>query len=255
MNFITWLRNKISLQANLRLERRRRRQFVLGRALAAEIQLLEVRALLSGTPATHFAAVDLVRFNSGVITPNAGGSPSPPGYTPAQIRHAYGFDQISFNGAAADGTGTTIAIVDAYDDPNIASDLHQFDLAFGLPDPPSFTKVNQRGRTTGLPAPDAGWITEIALDVEWAHAIAPRASILLVEANSNSDNDLYAAVNTARNYAGVNVVSMSWGGDEYSGETSDDSFFTTPAGHVGPFLLLLAIRARRIHILPRRPMW
>src|SRR5262245_213228 len=69
------------------------------------------------------------------------GSPGPVGYTPAQVRHAYGFDQIVFGGGiVGDGSGQTIAIIDAYDDPNIASDLHQFDLAFGLPDP-AFTKV------------------------------------------------------------------------------------------------------------------
>src|SRR5262249_3649407 len=83
------------------------------------------------------------------------GSPGPTGTTPAQIRHAYGFDQVNFNGAAADGSGTTIAIVDAYNDPNIASDLHGFDVKFGLPDP-TFTKVNQSGGTT-MPASDAGW--------------------------------------------------------------------------------------------------
>ncbi len=127
--------------------------------------------------------------------------------------------------------GTTIAIVDAYDDPNIANDLHQFDLQFGLPDP-VLTKVNQNGGSK-LPAANAGWITEIALDVEWAHAIAPGAKILLVEANSNSFNSLLTAVNYARKYAGVSVVSMSWGGAEFSGETSDDSYFTTPSGHTG----------------------
>ena len=107
----------------------------------------------------------------------------PTGYSPAQIRQAYGFDKIAFNNGtvAGDGSGTTIAIVDAYDDPNIANDLHQFDLQFGLPDP-VLTKVNQTRRRR-LPAANAGWITEIALDVEWAHAIAPQANILLVEAN------------------------------------------------------------------------
>ncbi|HEY2253028.1 MAG TPA: S53 family peptidase, partial [Planctomycetaceae bacterium] len=199
--------------------------------MAAEIQLLEVRALLSANPA-QVATIDLVRYHSGTVTPNVTSTQPPPGYTPAQIKQAYGFNQISFNGTAADGSGTTIAIVDAYDDPNIASDLHQFDLAFGLPDP-TFIKVNQNGSTSSLPAANAGWITEIALDVEWAHAIAPGAKILLVEAKSNSDSDLYTAVNTARNYAGVDVVSMSWGGNEYSGERGDDSYFTTPAGHNG----------------------
>src|SRR5439155_6317097 len=89
------------------------------------------------------------------------------GSTPAQIRHAYGVDQISFNGGAipGDGSGMTIAIVDAFDDPNIANDLHQFDLQFGLPDP-TLTKVNQTGGASPLPSPNGGWASEIALDVE-----------------------------------------------------------------------------------------
>jgi subtilase family serine protease len=164
----------------------------------------------------------------------------PTGYTPLQLQHAYGFDQIFFNGTPGDGAGMTIAIVDAFDDPNIGThganipgDLHQFDLAFKLPDPPSFTKINQFGSTSNLPAPNKGWITEIALDVEWAHAMAPGANIVLVEANSASGNDLYQAVDTARNYAGVNVVSMSWGGRESFLETALDSHFTTPNGHGG----------------------
>ena len=156
----------------------------------------------------------------------------PTGMTPAEIRSAYGFNSVTFSGGVAgNGAGTTIAIVDAYDDPNIANDLHQFDLAFGLPDP-TFTKDNQTGGTT-LPAANKSWSTEIALDVEWAHAIAPGANILLVEANSSSFSDLLTAVNTARNAAGVVAVSMSWGGSEFSGETSYDSDFTTPAGHAG----------------------
>jgi sugar lactone lactonase YvrE len=157
---------------------------------------------------------------------------APTGYTPTQIRTAYGVNNVSFAGAAANGTGTTIAIVDAYDDPNIANDLHQFDLQFGLPDP-VFTKVNQTGGTT-YPVADAGWITEIALDVEWSHAVAPGANILLVEANSNSDGDLYAAVDYARHAPGVVAVSMSWGGGETSNEASTyDSYFATPSGHAG----------------------
>ena len=157
----------------------------------------------------------------------------PTGYSPAQIRQIYGFDKISFgNGTiAADGAGTTIAIVDAYDDPNIASDLHQFDVQFGLPDP-VFTKVNQSGGSN-LPAANAGWASEIALDVEWAHAIAPMANILLVEAASNSLSNLLAAVDYARHATGVVAVSMSWGGSEFSGEIAYDGHFTTPSGHGG----------------------
>ena len=69
--------------------------------------------------------------------------------------------------------------------------------------------------------------------MEWAHAIAPGASILLVEANSDSGSDLLTAVNYARNQPGVSVVSMSWGGREFTGESTYDSYFTTPAGHTG----------------------
>jgi hypothetical protein len=158
-------------------------------------------------------------------------TPGPTGYTPAQVRHAYGFDQINFGGVVGDGTGQTIAIVDAYDDPTIAGDLVQFDRAFGLPDP-AFQKVNQTG---GSPPPSASptWGVEIALDVEWAHAMAPGARILLVEANSNANADLFAAVGYAARQPGVSVVSMSWGTPEYPTEAASDEVFTTPPGHPG----------------------
>jgi hypothetical protein len=157
------------------------------------------------------------------------------GYTPSQISHAYGFDQISFSNGTVkgDGSGQTIAIVDAYDDPNVLADLKVFDQQFGIADPPSFTKVGQNGSATSLPYADAGWSQEIALDVEWAHAMAPGAKILLVEANSDSVRDLMAAVNYARNQPGVSAVSMSWGSDEFRGQTSYDTILTTPQGHSG----------------------
>jgi hypothetical protein len=160
-------------------------------------------------------------------------SASPSGYTPAQIRHAYGFDQITFNQGAiqGDGSGQTIAIVDAFDDPKIASDLHAFDKYFGLPDP-VFTKVAQDG-STNYPTADAGWAMEITLDVEWSHAVAPGANILLVEAQDNSYTNLFAAVDYAASQPGVAVVSMSFGGPEFSGEASLDSHFVTPSGHTG----------------------
>lgn len=160
------------------------------------------------------------------------GTPGPAGFTPAQIRGAYGLDTVSFGAVPADGAGTTIAIVTAYDSPNVAADLATFDAAFGLPAPPSFKKVNQTGGAK-LPAVDPAWATETCIDVQWAHAIAPGASILLVEASSNSDADLMAAVSYARSAPGVVAVSMSWGRGEYVGETAFDARFTTPAGHAG----------------------
>ena len=156
---------------------------------------------------------------------------SPTGMTPTQILQAYGFNTVSFGSTAANGAGTTIAIVDAYDDPNIANDLQQFDAQFGLPNP-TFTKVNETGGSTP-PATNNGWATEIALDVEWSHAVAPGANILLVEANSDYDSDLMTAVSYASQASGVVAVSMSWGGSESSGETAYDSDFTTPSGHPG----------------------
>jgi hypothetical protein len=187
---------------------------------------LEARAMLTaGSALDSLFAVPA--FETSAVT-----NPTPRGYTPAQVASAYGVNQISFqNGTlVGNGSGQTIAIVDAYDDPNLAADLHTFDQTFGLADPPSFSKLNQNGGTA-LPAANAGWSEEISLDVEWAHAMAPGANILLVEANSSSFTDLLAAVDVARQASGVSVVSMSWGSSEFSSETQFDSHFTTPAGH------------------------
>src|SRR5438445_8706994 len=154
-------------------------------------------------------------------------------FTPGQIRHDYGFDQIAFTAdsksVAGDGSGQTIAIVDAYDAPTIVNDLHKFNRQFGIPDA-NFQKVTPTGT---LPAADAGWAQETSLDVEWAHAIAPGANILLVEAASASLNDLTSAVSFAAQQSGVVAVSMSWGTSEFSAQTLYDSVFTTPAGHNG----------------------
>ncbi|HEX4589453.1 MAG TPA: S53 family peptidase [Gemmataceae bacterium] len=161
---------------------------------------------------------------------------TPAALSPTQVRQAYGFSQVAaVNGTSLTGAGETIAIVDAYNDPYIARDLATFDARYGLSAPPSFKVVNQNGSTTNLPQSDSGWAGEIALDVEWAHAIAPGANILLVEARSSSTNDLLQAIDYARSAPGVVAVSMSWGGSEFSSETSGsiNSHFTTPAGHTG----------------------
>ena len=191
------------------------------------LESLESRDLLSG-----FSPAYLINPLSGSATPYATSSPT--GYSPSQIGQAYGFNQISFNGGsiAGNGSGQTIAIVDAYNQPNIASDLQRFDAAFGLPAPPSFQIVNQNGGSS-LPAANTSWGLEESLDVEWAHAMAPGAKIVLVEANSSNESDLFAAVQYAASQPGVSVVSMSWGGGEFSSETNYDSVFSTPAGHQG----------------------
>jgi subtilisin-like proprotein convertase family protein len=163
------------------------------------------------------------------------GSATPGGYAPAQMRHAYGFDQIFFDGGTivGDGSGQTVAIVNAYHTPTAAADLAAFNAYFGLPAPPDFVQVDQSGGTN-YPGSSSGWALETALDVQWAHAFAPGASILLVEANSANFSDLMVAVDYARNQPGVSVVSMSWGtSGEFASETSYDFHFTTPVDHAG----------------------
>jgi hypothetical protein len=161
------------------------------------------------------------RYQVGPLVLN--NSPPPGAYTPSQLSRAYGFDKISFGSVKGDGAGQTIAIVDAYDHPNIQSDLDIFSAQFGLAST-TLTKVNQSGGAAP-PTTDSsgGWELETALDVEWAHAMAPAADILLVESDSASFNDLLTAVEYAS--ARANVVSMSWGGDEFSSETFLDSYF------------------------------
>ncbi len=186
---------------------------------------------VSGTSAPFLATVPIETVSPGE---SPAGSGAPAGLSPAQLRQAYGFSAIRFGGGiVGDGTGQTIAIVDAFNQPDITSDLHAFDQQFGLPDPPSFRVVAQDG-SQNLPAnaSKGDWGYEISLDVEWAHALAPGANILLVEAASAS-NDLMTAVQWAAAQPGVSVVSMSWGSPEYQGESFEDSIYTTPAGHQG----------------------
>ncbi len=149
-------------------------------------------------------------------------STTPTGYTPAQMR--------AYLGLSADGAGQTIAIVDAFDDPNVAADLNFFSAQFGLPPicgingavPPNCFNF-QKATPQGMPPADAGWSLEIALDVEWAHAIAPKANILLVESVSNYISDLLGAIDYAAQQPGVVVISNSWGSGEFNSETFYDS--------------------------------
>jgi hypothetical protein len=199
-----------------------------------DVESLEIRVLLSAAVEVMHPTFTVWRpkHSTGQIVPFS--SPSATGTTPATMRQAYAVDLAAFGAIAGDGIGQTIAIVDAFSEPTIVSDLAAFDAQFALAAPASFTVINQSGGST-LPTSDVkgGWGVETALDVEWAHVIAPDANILLVEASSASTNNLYAAVDTARKFAGVSVVSMSWGGDEVSSDSSNDSHFLTPSNHGG----------------------
>jgi len=125
-------------------------------------------------------------------------------YDPFQMRHAYEVDSLI--AAGYDGTGQTIVIIDAFDDPFLADDLAAFDTIYGLPTP-NFTQIYPDGPTTF----DEGWAGEMTLDVEWSHAIAPGANIVLVHALSNSDADLLSAIKYAVDNNLGDVISMSFG--------------------------------------------
>jgi subtilase family serine protease len=153
--------------------------------------------------------------------PLAQAGPDP--LTPTQILSAYNL--ASTNG----GAGKTIAIVDAYNDPTISNDLSTFSTNFGLP-----TATLTVHKMLSYISNNANWAVEISLDVEWAHAIAPSASILLVEATSSSLSSLLSAVQYAASQSGVVAVSMSWGGSEFSTESSYDNYFTTPSTATAP---------------------
>ena len=168
-------------------------------------------------------------------------------YTTDQVRTAYGINSL-----ALDGTGQVIAIVDAYDDPAIfagrrsvrPADVNRQRRSLAVQPVRLRLVVPHRHRpgrhNHDLPAvdPTGGWETEAALDVEWAHAMAPGAQIILVEANSQSLADLMASVGTAARQPGVSVVSMSWGFTEGQSvlaqdEAMYDQYLTTPAGSTG----------------------
>ena len=168
-----------------------------------------------------------------------------------QIRHAYGIDQLSFQttvmkrigrghyipvqkNIAADGTGQTIAIINAFRPIDIRKDLQVFSKRYNLPMTDGYGKpVLSVAQPQGKPAVNSVWATETAMDVEWAHAIAPKAHILLVEAVSDNTDDLLSAIDYARNQRGVVAVSLSWGGGSSPFQTTNNTFLTTPAGHVG----------------------
>ncbi len=151
-------------------------------------------------------------------------SASPSGYGPSDLQGAYALP------SATAGAGQTIAIVDAYDDPSAESDLGVYRAQFGLPPCTTangcFRKVDQNGGAS-YPRSDRGWALEISLDVDMASAVCPNCRILLVEAASSSLANLTTAVDTAYRL-GANVISNSYGGAEFSGETSYETHFNHP---------------------------
>jgi subtilase family serine protease len=149
---------------------------------------------------------------------------TPSGVTPSEIKKAY---HLPLWG----GTGT-IAIIDAYDDATIENDLGVFDAHYGLAACTVKNGCLEKHQMAGSTKTDSNWALETSLDVEWAHAIAPTAKILLVEAKTPSGVNLLDAVDYAASRQDVVAVSMSWGGDEFSDETFYDPHFVSKYGAV-----------------------
>jgi len=209
-------------------------------ALAAVMMLVPAAAALGQTttsqsrlhracdrqvPARHVRCFALWRRVGGDVQA-ASTAVAPPrhGYGPADIASAYQLDQTL-------GAGQTIAIVDAYDNPNAEKDLAVYRDTWGLPPCTTasgcFRKVDQRGGSTS-PRGDPGWGVEIALDVQAVSASCPNCKILLVEADSASLRSIGKAVATAVRL-GADVVSNSYGGDEFNGTLAlGASYYTHP---------------------------
>ena len=220
--------------------------------VSAPAQTLPVHGRTEIPKSSTYTAADLgVRMHTALrifvpdgprLTPNE--LPPASGYayeTPASLACVYGLapptpgcnPNSTTNNPS--GGGGSIAVVDAYDDPSAASDLAAYSQQFGLPS--ADFSVVFAGGSTPAQDPTGGWELEESLDIEMAHAMAPGAKIYLVEANSNSDIDLFTAVLVGANLVscgqttcahaghGHGEVSMSWGGSEFSAEAQLDSIF------------------------------
>jgi subtilase family serine protease len=217
------------------------------------MESLEEKTMMTAASLLTYAAP------AGQFAPQSAGqaSPSANWFTPSQIKQAYNADSLAFQGA-----GQTIAVILAFDVfdhftnndlskplPSLQSDINTFDQFYGLPGV-TINVVNQIPGVTPPLAPIspgmtyAIWDIEAALDVEWAHAMAPLAKIDLFQAASSSRQDLFSTVDAARNTPGVSVVSMSWemattlangtrGSSEGASDVADNSHFMTPSGHAG----------------------
>jgi hypothetical protein len=201
--------------------------------LVAFTAFLALSAAASGKTAAHYRRVchsatgarcaALVGVDKSGL-PAASGSPT--GYDPADFWSAYQLPPQA--GSSWVWNGETVAIVDAYDDPNVGSDLNTYRSQFGLPPCTSgngcFVKVNQRGGPNPFPRFNELWAFEISIDTQMVSALCSRCRILLIEVKSQSFSDEFAGIDEAYRL-GADVISNSWGTDEFAGETTYDAHF------------------------------
>src|SRR5262245_61580817 len=160
-------------------------------------------------PSHHLSGIATVPLRVKVVGTLPNGKPqisnrTPTGLSPAAIRHVYKLSGLAPTSGA--GAGQIIAIVDAFHDPHALSDLNTFSSHYGIPTMPTCTSLSQAGAcfkqvepASGTPKVNRGWVLEESLDIEWAHAEAPAAKIVLVEAASSSFTSLFNAVAVANN--------------------------------------------------------
>src|SRR2546430_6624159 len=185
------------------------------RSFAGDRQFLPHSIFIAqASPAPHGTAVLSCETRFFDRSLNDGGNPAC--YGPHAIREAYGLTPMI--DAGFNGKGRTIVILVPFGSPTALADLQAFDAAFGLPNPPSFKIVTMPG-TPAFDLNDGNhvvWAQETSLDVQWAHAVAPGANIVVVVAASNSDSDLLAGLNLAIDKRLGDVISMSFGVSEAS---------------------------------------
>jgi len=193
---------------------------ILGGSAQAQAAAPKVRPVCGTVALGHSRCLSWVKGNASPL------AQTPSGYGPADLQSAYALP------SATAGTGQTVAIVDAFDDPTAEQDLGDYRANYGLPPCTTangcFRKVNENGGTLPMPPPGADWGLEISLDLDMVSAVCPNCHILLVEATTNLNSDLYTAVDTAARL-GANAISNSYGGDESSSETTTgDAHFNHP---------------------------
>jgi subtilase family serine protease len=193
---------------------------VLAAGLAVSGLVATAPASAAAAPVAHRITVDPQIFPAGKASPSVtfgcqtrpmDGSRGPRCYQPSQIQNAYNVTPL-LNGGI-NGAGRTIVIVDAFGSPTIASDLQTFDATMGLPNP-SFTQITPAGSPPPFDINDPnqfGWWVETTLDVEWAHAIAPAANIVLAVAPSNNDSDILNTTKAVVDNNVGDVISQSFG--------------------------------------------
>ena len=180
------------------------------------------QAIVDPTPMTSVRGPLPAGADQSATSPALEGGGIGGGFSPADLRSAYNLPSTS------GGSGQTVAIVDAYDDPNAEADLAQYRISYaGIPACTTgngcFKKVNQTGGTT-YPEANKGWAVEISLDLDMVSAICPYCHIVLVEATNSELRNLAAAENEAA-ALGATEISNSWVGGEYSGDTEFNWYF------------------------------